>query len=100
VSIRRVVKALGITRSTIYYKRTGYPKQRLTQLRMIDEKAQEAIMKITNQKSTYGVPRVKAILRRDHMVDHTKYMVHRYMQDENLLIKCYRTRGVSRKVSL
>jgi putative transposase len=63
---------------------------------LIDEKAKEAIMKITNQKSTYGVPRVKAILRRDHMVDLTKYMVHRYMKDENLLIKCYRTRGVSR----
>jgi putative transposase len=47
-------------------------------------------------KSTYGTPRVKAILKRDYQIDLSKYMVHRFMKEEGLLITRNRTRGSSR----
>jgi len=53
-------------------------------------------MDLTKRKSTYGVPRVKAILKRDYGVEETKYMIHRFMQESGLLITRHRKRGSSR----
>ena len=53
-------------------------------------------MDLTDKKSTYGVPRVKAILKRDYGVNATKYMIHRFMKEKGLLITRHRKRGSSR----
>ena len=46
--------------------------------------------------STYGVPRVKAVLKRDYGVCETKYKIHRFMKESGLLITRGRKRGSSR----
>ena len=53
-------------------------------------------MDLTDKKSTYGVPRVKAILKRDYGVNATKYLIHRFMKEKGLLITRHRKRGSSR----
>ena len=44
------------------------------------EAVKSAILEVTGKKSTYGVPRVKAILKRDYQLELSKYMVHRLMK--------------------
>ena len=39
---------------------------------------------------------MRAILQRDYGVTLSKYMVHRFMKEEGLLLKRFRTRGNSR----
>ncbi|MDW7692030.1 IS3 family transposase [Flammeovirgaceae bacterium SG7u.111] len=58
--------------------------------------AGEAILAITGRKSTYGVPRVRAILKRDYGIELSRYMVHKFMKQENLLVKRGRKRGAGR----
>jgi hypothetical protein len=42
------------------------------------------------------VYRVRAILKRYYVADISQYMVHKYMKEEALLLKRFRTRGASR----
>jgi putative transposase len=55
-----------------------------------------AIIEITKKKATYGIPRVRAVLKRDYKMELSKYMTHRIMKEEKLLISRNRTRGESR----
>jgi putative transposase len=96
VSINRTIKVLGIAKSTVYYKSKAYPKRKPMQRKQICKEAKSAIRSITGMKSTYGTPRVKAILKRDYQINLSKYMVHRFMKEEDLLITRNRTRGSSR----
>ena len=96
MSINRVIRTLGVAKSTVYYKPKAYPKREITYRMSASEGVKSAILAITGKKSTYGVPRVKAILKRDYHLELSKYMVHRVMKEEGLLIKRNRTRGASR----
>jgi putative transposase len=96
VSINRTIKALGVAKSTVYYKPKIYPMRERTYRKHPPEMAKSAILEVTGKKSTYGVPRVRAILKRDYQLELSKYMVHRLMKEERLLIKRNRTRGASR----
>ena len=94
--MNKTIKALGVAKSTVYYKAKAYPERKRTARKQLCEQIKAAILKLTAKKSTYGVPRVKALLKRDYGLTVTKYMVHRYMKEEGLLITRHRTRGSSR----
>jgi putative transposase len=96
VSMNKTVKVLGVAKSSIYYKAKAYPDRNRTARKKRCEQMKVAVLEITATKSTYGVPRVKALLKRDYGLEVTKYMVHRYMKEEGLLITRHRTRGSSR----
>ena len=67
MSINRTIKALGIAKSSVYYKPKSYPKGRASRPRKIlPQETKSGILAITANKSTYGIPRVKAILSRDY----------------------------------
>ena len=63
ISINRTIKALGINKSSIYYIKKGYPSRRVRKCKPIRKSTQEAIKDLTSMNSTYGVPRVKAVLK-------------------------------------
>ena len=96
MSINRTIKALGIAKSTLYYKAKVYPDRKRTPRKHLAEEAKAGILEITGMKATYGTPRVNAILKRDYNINLSKYMVHRYMKEEDLLITRNRTRRSSR----
>ena len=97
MSLNRVIKALGVVKSTVYYKPKAYPAgRRGTIPKELEQAAKISILAITENKSTYGTPRIRAILKRDYEIDTTKYMVNRFMKEEGLLIKQNRTRGSNR----
>jgi len=96
VSINRTIKALGVAKSTIYYKAKVYPDRRRTPRKNLTQQAKASILLITGMKATYGTPRVRTILKRDYNISLSKYMVHRFMKEEGLLITRNRTRGSSR----
>lgn len=94
--MNRTIKVLGVAKSTVYYKPKEYSDRKRTARKALCEQMKVAILELTASKSTYGVPRVKAILKRDYGLTVTKYMIHRYMKEEGLLITRHRTRGSSR----
>jgi putative transposase len=96
VSMNKTIKVLGVAKSSIYYKAKAYPDRNRTARKKRCEQMKVAVLEITAKKSTYGVPRVKALLKRDYGLEVTKYMLHRYMKEEGLLITRHRTRGSSR----
>jgi putative transposase len=97
VSMNRAIKALGVPRSTVYYRPKAYPGGRNSRPRKeLAEAAKAAISQVAGKKATYGVPRVKAVLKRDHHLELSRYMVHKYMKEEGLLLKGNRPRGASR----
>ncbi|MFT7201654.1 MAG: putative transposase [Algoriphagus sp.] len=96
VSMNKTIKVLGVAKSSVYYKAKAYPEGTRTARKELCTQMKAAILEITAKKSTYGVPRVKALLKRDYGLNVTKYMVHRYMKEEGLLITRHRTRGSSR----
>ena len=96
MSINRTIKALGIAKSTLYYKAKVYPDRKRTPRKHLAKETKAGIVEITGMKATYGTPRVKAILKRDYNINISKYMVHRFMKEEGLLITRNRTRGSSR----
>lgn len=96
MSINRTIKTLGVAKSTVYYKPKKYPARKRTARKALCEQMKAAILELTAKKSTYGVPRVKALLKRDYGLSVTKYMIHRYMKEEGLLITRHRSRGSSR----
>jgi len=96
LSLNKMILILGIPRSTVFYKKKRYPKRESPQRKVVSEELKTAIFAITKKKATYGVPRVLAILKRDYNIQETKYLVHRFMTKEGLLIKKNRTRGSNR----
>lgn len=96
MSMNRTIRTLGIAKSSVYYQAKVYPQRQKSVRKNLSEEAKEAIAEITGKKSTYGTPRVKAILKRDYGMSVSKYMVHRYMKEEGLLITRSRSRGRSR----
>lgn len=96
MSMNRTIKTLGVAKSSVYYQAKPYPKRQKTVRKNLPEEVKAAIVGITGKKATYGTPRVRAILKRDHAMDVSKYMVHRYMKEEGLLVARARTRGSSR----
>lgn len=97
MSINRVIKALGLSKSSVYYRNKAYPKRKPTRRKQLPLRAQRLIRVIAKKKPTYGVPRVRAILKREFGLEPTKYMVHRYMKEMGILIKSNRTRGQGRE---
>jgi putative transposase len=91
-----VTQVLGIPRSTVFYKKNSYPKRKSPRRKMVSEELKKAVLEITTKKATYGIPRVLAILKRDYGIQETKYLVHRFMKEEGLLIKKNRKRGSNR----
>ncbi|GJM64877.1 DDE-type integrase/transposase/recombinase [Persicobacter diffluens] len=91
-----VIKAFGVAKSSVYYKSKEYPKDTKRKKKPTPPEVKSAIFAITERKATYGVPRVKALLKRDHGIEISKYMVHRIMKEEGLLIKKNRPLGASR----
>ncbi len=91
-----MIEILGLPRSTVFYKKKSYPKRKRTQRKVVSDKLKKAVLEIVKKKATYGVPRVLAILKRDYGIYETKYLVHRFMKEEGLLIKKNRTRGSNR----
>lgn len=96
MSINKTIKVLGVAKSTVYYKSKPYPERKKTARKELCMQMKAAILELTAKKATYGVPRVKALLKRDYALHVTKYMVHRYMKEKGLLITRHRTRGSSR----
>ena len=96
VSMNRTIKALGVAKSTVYYQAKAYPDRKRTPRKQLDQQAKAAILALTSHKATYGVPRVRAVLKRDHDLALSKYMVHKFMKEEGLLITRTRPRGASR----
>lgn len=95
--MNRVIKALGVSKSTVYYKSKAYPKNRKSSFtKVLDLETKHAILTITKHRATYGIPRVKALLERDYGKSVTKYALHKFMEAHNLLIKKGRKRGASR----
>ncbi len=94
--MNKTIAILGIPKSSVYYKKKAYPQNRKSRRKAISANAAKAIKEITSNKATYGTPRVRAILKRDYGFDLTKYMVHRHMKENNLLITYNRTRGMGR----
>lgn len=85
-----------MAKSTVYYKSKAYAERKRTPRKHMPVEAKTCIVAITGNKATYGVPRVKAILKRDYNHNLSKYMVHRFMKEEGLLITRNRSRGSSR----
>ena len=96
MSMNRTIRALGVAKSTVYYKPKVYPDRKRTARKQLCQEIKTSILAITGKKATYGVPRVKAILKRDYKLNPSKYMVNRFMREEGLLITRNRTRGSSR----
>ncbi len=97
LSKNRIIKALGVAKSSVYYKSRKYPNRKSSNRKELPLRVKRLIQIIARRKATYGVPRIRAILKRDHGFKTTKYMVLRFMGEKNLLIKKDRTRGHSRK---
>lgn len=94
--MNKIIGILSIPRSSVYYKAKEYPKRKSVRRKELTQKEKLAIQEIAKKKSTYGVPRVKAVLKRDFKMELSSYIIHRQMRDENLLINRNRTRGIGR----
>lgn len=96
MSINQTIRTLGVAKSSVYYKPKVYPQRQPSVRKNLPQEVKAAIREITGRKSTYGTPRVRAVLKRDYGMTVSKYMTHRYMKEEGLLICRNRTRGSSR----
>jgi len=94
--MNRIIRTLGVPKSSLYYKATGYPQVRESARKAVAEPLRQAILQITGKRATYGTPRVRALLKRDYAICASAYMVHRCMKEEGLLIYRNRRRGSSR----
>ena len=95
--MNRVIKALSISKSTVFYKKKPYAKRASSKRKDISLNTQSAILKIVKKKATYGVPRVRAILARDYGITLSRYLTHRFMKENELLLNRGRTRGTTRQ---
>lgn len=85
LSINRTIKSLRVSKGTLYHKKRSYTRTRCTR-RLITDTDRAAVKAICNTKPSYGAPRVRAILRRDHGCTLSYYLVRRIMREEGLLI--------------
>lgn len=83
--MNRVITDLELSKGSLYYKPKGYPKERKSN-KTRDPIAKKAINEICNKKRTYGSPRVRAVLARDHKITLSRYMVSEIMREEGQLI--------------
>ena len=95
MSQNHIIDLFGFSKGSLYYKAKGYPAHRKS-TRKNNPDAKETILDICKKKSTYGVPRVRAIAKRDYGVALSYYKIHRLMRENNLLIKRVRGRNNSR----
>ena len=96
VSKNRIIRTLGLSKGTLYYQTKGYPVSRRSKLTR-DPEAVKAIRTICKEEPTYGSPRVKAILKRDHGIELTQYMTTTIMREEGLLIERAKSPRASRE---
>lgn len=82
MSIDWITKALGVVKSIVYYKSKISQKRERTYRTPSSQAAKSAILEVTVKKSTNGIPRVKAILKRDRQLEWFKYMVQRRMKED------------------
>lgn len=84
-SQNKVIRLLGVSKSTVYAKLRGYPPNRNSKKDRPVEVVR-AITKICEERPTYGTPRVKAILKRDYKINLSRYMTYTILKEEGLLI--------------
>jgi len=70
--MNKTIKVLGVTKSSVYYKAKAYPDYNRMARKERCEQMKVAVLEVTAKKSTYGVPRVKALLNRDYGLNVTK----------------------------
>jgi putative transposase len=86
VSINRIIRLLTLSKGTLYHKRPLSLGCRCRTRQPISPAAIAAIEAICERKSTFGAPRVRAILRRDYGHVLSYYRVRRIMRELGLLI--------------
>lgn len=86
MSQNRILKLFGISKGAAYYKKKGYPKTRKSAASK-DEAALAVVKKISFQRPTYGLLRVRAIAKRDFGLHLTKYKAYRLMKENGLLLR-------------
>jgi len=86
VSLNKIISLFGLSKGTLYYKKKGYPKNRSNK-KIRRPKDVSTIKEVCKNRATYGVPRVKAITKRDFDLDISYYMVWKIMGENKLLIK-------------
>lgn len=91
MSQNRVLRVLGISKGTAYYKKVGYPKNRSNKPRD-NEAVLEVLKKISNARPTYGCPRVRAIAKRDYGLILSNHKVYNLMKRNGLLLRNQSTR--------
>jgi len=96
VSMNRTICTLNISKGTIYHKRRPYIRKSCHR-KAISAECVEAIKEICRKKSTYGAPRIRAILRRGYGFQLSYYLVHRVMGEEGRLIKRTSNKRPSRR---
>ena len=96
MSQNRVLRLLGISKGTSYYKRRGYPKSRKSTAKR-DDAALTVLREIARNRSTYGCPRVRAIAKRDFGLALTHHKVYRLMKEDGLLLRKHGTRRIVRE---
>lgn len=95
VSLNRTIRALGVSKGTLYHKKRCYVRHRTTQS-SIDALVVAAVKTICGHKASFGAPRVRTILRRDYGYALSYYMVRRLMREEGLLM-CHKRSTLSRR---
>jgi putative transposase len=85
VSINRTIRVLAVSKGTLYHKPQPYIRQRCTR-QPTSPTVIAAVQDICSRKSTFGAPRVRAILRRDYGHVLSYYRVRRIMRELGLLI--------------
>ena len=85
VSQNKVIRTLGVSKSTVYSKLKGYPPNRSSKKERSREVI-DAIRKICRERPSYGTPRVNAILKRDYSITLTRYMTYTMLKELGLLI--------------
>ena len=85
-SINQVIRTLELSKGTLYYSKRTYVRRHAFR-RKIRSEWLAAVKTICDDKPTYGIPRVRTLLRRDYGYDLSYYMVYRIMRDEGLLIQ-------------
>jgi len=85
-SQNRVISILSVSKGSLYYKKQGYPSERKSTKKR-DLLQVECIRTLCHERQTYGVPRIRALLSRDHQLLLSYHLVYSIMKESNLLIK-------------
>ena len=96
MSQNRVLRLLGISKGTAYYKKRGYPTSRKSNEHK-DDSAVAIIKQISFSRPTYGCPRIRAIAKRDFGLCLSGHKVYRLMKKHGLLLRNRATRTPPRE---